>query len=629
MQSGRRLTPAVSPIQHAAKFVFGPAQKSRTDAGTATLDAFKNFRAQFLNSDETLGAEKPTPANTKRLVQSDHRSWANAKKSLPTAVEAIFPSDLVGVAYPQTGMVATGQPVSPPSPPAATEPPVDPRFPYGKKIVNTPQGPITVPLPRPSWKFISYEPDPRAWFDTTIGAPTAQVRFVRDRYEKAAGAYADWTPEEKRILDRLLRIEAARTKFVENVDKYAVEPFNRLSEGGREAVGGMLEGGAAAMIEGTGGFAEPGEAVDPESGLPLPRPEEYAPEKLEKFRLEYPRTAGALRAIGGTVGGVIADPRNWPFAFSGGLSPLAQRAIAGGFAVQMGKGAIDAADRVQQIWDDPSIPLDQKYEAITNSVLSALLAASASGHALRGSGPLPLDPGLVDQLNRMGPAATQEIYSRLQAQMPRSPDQFKAGDPVVLANGRSATVLDVFPEMGRASVRLPNGQISTVRLNEIQLELGTQSVGRAEEYSQTAHKPLPSPQQIARWRSARPKRPAVGDGASLNFQVATCGPTEILVQGGDQQVWADNISPEGFLQDAKHVTRPDLSPYVLDSNMDPKIRRMVDDQTEHEFNRYRAVIQDANTPIVGLEIITNDLRAVAYFQQLLKRLGIPGRVVVK
>src|SRR5262249_11785413 len=161
MQSGRRLTPAVSPIQHAAKFVFGPAQKSRTDAGTATLDAFKNFRAQFLNSDETLGAEKPTPANTKRLVQSDHRSWANAKKSLPPAVEAICPSDLVGVAYPQTGMVATGQPVSPPSPPAATEPPVDPRFPYGKKIVNTPQGPITVPLPRPSWKFISYEPDPR------------------------------------------------------------------------------------------------------------------------------------------------------------------------------------------------------------------------------------------------------------------------------------------------------------------------------------------------------------------------------------------------------------------------------------------------------------------------------------
>jgi hypothetical protein len=48
-----------------------------------------------------------------------------------------------------------------------------------------------------------------------------------------------------------------------------------------------------------------------------------------------------------------------------------------------------------------------------------------------------------------------------------------------------------------------------------------------------------------------------------------------------------------------------------------------------EFLRYAAVINDPNTPAIGLEVITNEPRTVAFFENLLTRFSISGRVVVK
>jgi hypothetical protein len=45
--------------------------------------------------------------------------------------------------------------------------------------------------------------------------------------------------------------------------------------------------------------------------------------------------------------------------------------------------------------------------------------------------------------------------------------------------------------------------------------------------------------------------------------------------------------------------------------------------------RYAAVIKDPDTPVMGLEVIVNDGRAVPFFEALLRQFGIPGEVVVR
>ncbi len=45
--------------------------------------------------------------------------------------------------------------------------------------------------------------------------------------------------------------------------------------------------------------------------------------------------------------------------------------------------------------------------------------------------------------------------------------------------------------------------------------------------------------------------------------------------------------------------------------------------------RYAAVINDPKTPVIGLEVITNEPRSVACFENLLIRFSISGQVVVK
>jgi hypothetical protein len=48
-----------------------------------------------------------------------------------------------------------------------------------------------------------------------------------------------------------------------------------------------------------------------------------------------------------------------------------------------------------------------------------------------------------------------------------------------------------------------------------------------------------------------------------------------------------------------------------------------------QLQRYVAVIAGAATPVIGLEIITNEARAVPYREALMMQAGVPGRVVVR
>lgn len=48
-----------------------------------------------------------------------------------------------------------------------------------------------------------------------------------------------------------------------------------------------------------------------------------------------------------------------------------------------------------------------------------------------------------------------------------------------------------------------------------------------------------------------------------------------------------------------------------------------------EFRRYAAIIAAPDTPVVALEVITNDVRAVPFLESLLRSWGIPGEVLVR
>jgi hypothetical protein len=123
--------------------------------------------------------------------------------------------------------------------------------------------------------------------------------------------------------------------------------------------------------------------------------------------------------------------------------------------------------------------------------------------------------------------------------------------------------------------------------------------------------------------------------ARNRFEIEHTGPNnyrvamEDLPDGSAREIWADGIRAEdGFLLDAKHVGNPGSSPYIDGSRAPDFVRDSARSQFEHEVRRYSSLIWDSDAPFRGLEIITNDANAARYFEEVLVRYNVPGRVVV-
>jgi hypothetical protein len=114
------------------------------------------------------------------------------------------------------------------------------------------------------------------------------------------------------------------------------------------------------------------------------------------------------------------------------------------------------------------------------------------------------------------------------------------------------------------------------------------------------------------------------------FERAQTGPLNYLIEGDGKQVWADGVRVvDAHLLEAKYVATPVNSPYIADSLCPWYVREAAQKQAENEFERYAAVLGDANTPVKALEVIVNDDRAVPFFQALLDKYHVPGQVVVR
>jgi hypothetical protein len=132
---------------------------------------------------------------------------------------------------------------------------------------------------------------------------------------------------------------------------------------------------------------------------------------------------------------------------------------------------------------------------------------------------------------------------------------------------------------------------------------------------------------VAQWASQLERRATPSHSSNYQYQIKYAGPQEILVQGGGEEIWADGIRvADGFLLECKFIVHPDRSPFIENSQIPNFIRQKIVNRIADEFFRYAAVINDPNTPIKALEVIINEPSAIPFFQKLLQRYKIPGRV---
>jgi len=135
---------------------------------------------------------------------------------------------------------------------------------------------------------------------------------------------------------------------------------------------------------------------------------------------------------------------------------------------------------------------------------------------------------------------------------------------------------------------------------------------------------------VAEWASQFERRTTPSHSPNYQYQIKYAGTQEILVQGGGEKIWADGIRVEdGFLLECKFIVLPGRSPFIEDSQIPNFIRKKIVNRVAEEFFRYAAVINDPNTPINALEVIINEPSAAPFFQELLQRYKIPGRVFYK
>ncbi|WP_155520906.1 LysM peptidoglycan-binding domain-containing protein [Ralstonia solanacearum] len=111
------------------------------------------------------------------------------------------------------------------------------------------------------------------------------------------------------------------------------------------------------------------------------------------------------------------------------------------------------------------------------------------------------------------------------------------------------------------------------------------------------------------------------------FEVEQTGPLNYRVVGGGTAIDADGYRGTSLL-DAKYVGDPSVSPYVDGSKVPLFLRDKILQQQQYEFQRYQAVINDPSVPFNSLNVLTNEPKAVPYFQRLFDQYKVPGQVQV-
>jgi hypothetical protein len=186
------------------------------------------------------------------------------------------------------------------------------------------------------------------------------------------------------------------------------------------------------------------------------------------------------------------------------------------------------------------------------------------------------------------------------------------------------------PQGGRVSAMAMEQAPSSVKAPVVLMAGGSGGNRKPPEYEGRPTK-TPDPAAFEKWiRKAQKRALPAKPEEPYGFQRKHAGAEEVLVEGGGESVWADGArSSDAHLIDTKYVEKPDTSPFVVGSACGESVRQIIRKKEAGQFSRYAAIILDSKTPVVGLEIIVNDSRAIVFFESLMQEFRIPGRVVVK
>ncbi|NUT54579.1 MAG: hypothetical protein HOQ03_01170, partial [Thermoleophilia bacterium] len=142
--------------------------------------------------------------------------------------------------------------------------------------------------------------------------------------------------------------------------------------------------------------------------------------------------------------------------------------------------------------------------------------------------------------------------------------------------------------------------------------------------------PIAEQKKALEYRDRVPSTPNRTDTDAFRYEAEYAGPRNYRLGKGPNAVMADGFRiSDGAAVEAKHVGKPDTSPFIPGSKCYPPVREKALGEFYSELRRYKAVIDDPGTPVKGLEIMTNDERAAEFFVDALRRYGVPGRVVIR
>ncbi|MBI2840518.1 MAG: Ig-like domain-containing protein, partial [Acidobacteria bacterium] len=125
-----------------------------------------------------------------------------------------------------------------------------------------------------------------------------------------------------------------------------------------------------------------------------------------------------------------------------------------------------------------------------------------------------------------------------------------------------------------------------------------------------------------------PTKPTPSNTVKDLYEIEQTGPVNYLAQGGGETVWIDGSSGKWILE-AKFIQTPGRSPFIPGSNIPEWLRLKIQDEVRAEFRRIGMVIADPSNPLSSLRVITNDARAQAFFESLMKQYEIPGEIVIR
>lgn len=202
-----------------------------------------------------------------------------------------------------------------------------------------------------------------------------------------------FTPQKSdlSVFDPLGAAVTGRKEFGESIPNAAMPAISavnkvvqvpaQIGEAGAQAVGKRAVRAGAA-------FTEPTPAVGPQ-GIT----DEQKNQQEAAFRKDYPVASGILQGTGQAAGGILADPRNWPFFGAGAARPILGKLITAGFRLNLGADALSAAKTLHDHWDD--LKPEERAQIATRAGIDALMVGGAGKirEHLEGTyEPLPAEP---------------------------------------------------------------------------------------------------------------------------------------------------------------------------------------------------------------------------------------------